>query len=294
MLSKSIRDLRGFSLVEMMIGLTISMMIIGAFINLLINQNKSATSEGLRQDMSLSGRVALDEIQREAMNAGTGLPGLFSSVQVFDGGSDPDTITFLYIPVTDINLKFAASPKPNANANAMKLSADSDIDSLNVGEHLIIFDESDFNVIEISQINISSKTVNFVPPASVYNLSSGLAKAYNPPTTTVARVSIMSITVDQSDLDHPQLVKFKGSTNLGSVASDIQDMQVVIQFEDGDTASSTDDSDGDNTNDMMDLRAVEVTLTARSSRPDTDRNQEGDHYWRQEFTALIAPRNVIY
>jgi len=294
-MAKQNLDSRGFSLVEMMIGLTITMIVIGAFINLLINQNKSATSEGLRQDMNLSGRIALDEIQREAMNAGTGLPGLFSSVQVFDAGStEPDTITFLYVPITNIRLKFATSPPPNASANAMKLSADSDVDSLNVGEHLIIFDEIDFNVIEISNINTSSRTVNFVPPASVYNLSSGLAKAYNPATATIARVSIMSITVDKSDPDHPKLVKFRGSTLLGAVANDIENMQVLIQFEDGGSASFTDDSDADNTNDMLDLRAVEVTVSARSTRPDYDRNQEGDHYWRQDFTSMIAPRNVIY
>ena len=39
---------------------------------------------------------------------------------------------------------------------------------------------------------------------------------------------------------------------------------------------------------------MEVTVTARSSRADTERNQEGDHFWRQEFTAMVSPRNLIY
>ena len=46
--------------------------------------------------------------------------------------------------------------------------------------------------------------------------------------------------------------------------------------------------------DLARLDAVEVTVTARSSRADTERNQEGDHFWRQEFTAMVAPRNLIY
>ena len=78
----------GFSLVEMMIGMTITLLIIGAFIQLFTSQNKSYISTSLRQEMSLNGRIALDEVQREAMNAGTGLPGMFASVQVFDGGAD--------------------------------------------------------------------------------------------------------------------------------------------------------------------------------------------------------------
>ena len=285
---------KGFSLVEMMIGLTITMIVVGAFINLFINQSKSYNSESLREDMYLTGRIALDEIQREAMNAGTGLPGLFASVQVRDGGAvEPDTITFLYVPQTSLHLLFAASPKPNANANSMKLSADSDIDSLVEGEQLMIYDESSFNIIEITSINTASHSIVFVPPVGV-NSPSGLAKAYDPATAVITRVTIMSITVDKSDPDHPTLVKFRGGTSLGSVAYDIENMQVTIIFEDGDTASVANDADGDDTNDSMDLRALEVTLSARSSRPDTRYSENADHYYRQEFTSTIAPRNVIY
>ncbi len=285
---------RGFSLVEMMIGLTITMVVVGAFINLLINQNKSYSSESLRQEMNISGRVAMDEIQREAMNVGTGLPGLFPAIQIRDGGSsEPDTITFIYVPQTNIYLEFSSSPKPNASANSMKFSAASNVDSIAVGDHLIIYDESDFNIIEVTSVNIPSGTAVFVPPAGV-NTPSGLAKAYDPPTTVITRVSVTSMTVDKTDSDHPQLIKFKGSNVLGSIAYDIENLQVLLYFEDGDTASVADTTDGDTTNDPMDLDAVEVTVTARSSRADTERNQEGDHFWRQEFTAMVAPRNLIY
>jgi hypothetical protein len=283
----------GFSLVEMMIGLTITLIIVGAFINLLINQNRSYTSESLKQDMNLNGRIALDEIEREAMNAGTGLPGLFASVQVRNGsGSNPDTITFLYVPQTSIHLRFATSPPPNASANSMKLSSDSDVGDLVVGDQLIIFDEVDFNIIEVTSINVPSKTVVFVPPRGV-NTSAGLAKAYNPANTIITRVTIRSITVDRTDTAHPKLVKFSGSTSLGTVTEDIENLQTTIVFEDGDTAAVANDSDGDNSNDSMDLRAIKVRISARSARADS-RYQEGDSYWRQEFATMIAPRNIIY
>jgi type II secretory pathway pseudopilin PulG len=283
----------GFSLVEMMIGMTITLLIVGAFINLFIKQNQQYMSENLRQEMSLNGRTALDEIQREAMNAGTGLPGLFSSVQVFDGGPDnPDTVTFIYVPPSDLTLKFSSSPKPNASANSMKFSVDSDVADLVVGDHLIIYDESDFNIIEITSINVSSGTAVFVPPAGV-NSPTGLAKAYDPPTTIIARVSLFSLTVDETDPERPELVKFRGSELLGAVAMDIENLQVTIIFADGDTASVADDIDSDDTNDSRDLRAVKVHLKVRSPRPDPH-YQEGDHYYRQEFSSTIAPRNIIY
>ena len=111
---------KGFSLVEIVIGMTITMLIVGAFIKLFVSQNQEYTSESLRQEMSLNGRIALDEIQRQAMNAGTGLPGLFASSQVFDGGPDqPDTVTFLYVPPMDITLRFDDSPPPNMHANTI-------------------------------------------------------------------------------------------------------------------------------------------------------------------------------
>jgi hypothetical protein len=287
------RNSSGFSLVELLIGLTITMLIVGAFIDLFIRQNKSYSSESLRQEMNLNGRIGLDEIQREAMNAGTGLPGLFASVQVRDAGAtNPDTVTFIYVPQTNLQLKFATSPPPNAHANSMKLSDDSQIDQLVVGDNLIIFDETDFNIIEITQINIPSKTVNFVPPRGV-NTPDGLAKAYDPATTVITRVSLFSMTVDKTESAHPKLVKFRGSINEGTVAYDIENLQVQLIFADGDTASVANDSDADLTNDSMDLRAIKVTLFARSSKTDP-LNTAGDHYWRQQFTSTISPRNLIY
>lgn len=288
-----LRGSGGFSILEMIIAITMSMIITGAMISLFVKENQTSKSEDLRQAMNLNGRIALDDIQREAMNAGSGLPGLFPAVQVMDGGSEPDTITFIYVPETNLNLWFATSPPPNASANSMKFSGTSDVDSLAEGDHLIIFDETDFNIIEITSLNTSSNTAVFVPPVGV-NAPDGLAKAYNPPTTTIAKVWLMSITVDKSDPDHPELVKFKGSNLLGAVADGIEDMQVTIIFEDGDTASVANDDDADETNDGMDLRAIKVQLYARSPRPDSRYSGTADHYWRQTFTATISPRNVIF
>lgn len=272
---------RGFTLIELMIAMTMTLIVVGAFINLFIKENKSYMTESLRQEMNLNGRMALDDIQREAMNAGTGIPGLFPAVQVFDGGPDePDTITFIYVPQSNLTLKFATSPPPNANANSMKFSSDSDVADLEVGDHLIIYDETDFNIIEVTSLNVHSGTAVFVPPAGV-NTSDGLAKAYNPANTVIARVSLMSITVDKTDPDRPEMVRFKGNNLLGAVAIDIENLQVTIIFEDGDTASVADDSDADTTNDPMDLRAIIVRLVARSSRTD-EISEEPDDYWRQE------------
>jgi len=282
----------GFSLVEMMIGLTITLIVVGAFINLFINQNKSYSSESLRQEMYLSGRIALDEIQREAMNAGTGLPGLFSSIQVFSGtAGDPDTVTFIYVPPTTTTLKLQKSPAPASQTFFM--TTDSDMQDLVLGDHLIIYDETEFNFIELTHINVSNGKVNFVPPAGV-NTPEGLAHAYDPATTHIARVSLFSVTVDKTESDHPSLIKFQGNKVLGTVAYDIEDFQSTIIFEDGDTASVADDSDADQTNDSMDLRAVLVTVTARSSRTDESYQLSEDNYYRQEFSSTISPRNIIY
>ena len=49
---------KGFSLVELLIGMTITMLIVGAFINLLMNQTDAYNDENLRQEMFLTGRIA--------------------------------------------------------------------------------------------------------------------------------------------------------------------------------------------------------------------------------------------
>lgn len=284
---------KGFSLVELLIGMTITMIVVGAFINLIINQSNAYNDESLRQEMFLTGRIALDEIQREAMNAGTGLPGLFSSVQIMNGSAgEPDTVTFIYIPPVNISLELQKSPA--AAAQNFFMTTDSDINDLVLGDHLIIWDETFFNIIELTQITVSNGKVNFVPPVGV-NTPDGLAHAYDPPTTHIARVAVYSITVDNdTDPDHPFLTKFRGNYPLGTIAYDIEDLQATIIFADGDTASVANDTDADDTNDAMDLRGVLVTVTARSSRPVEDYQLSADHYYRQEFTSTVSPRNIIY
>lgn len=285
---------KGFSLVELLIGLTLTMVVVGAFINLFIKQSKAYKNESLRQEMFLTGRIALDEIQREAMNAGTGLPGLFSSVQVMNGAAgEPDTVTFLYIPPTDITLKLKKSPA--ATAQNIFLTGDSDVDQLVEGDHMIIWDESAFVIVEITGVFTGANPkVTFVPPAGV-NQPWGLGHDFDPPTTHVARVAVYSITVDDdTDPAHPFLYKFRGNYPVGTVAYDIEDIQVTIIFADGDTASVADDTDADETNDALDLRGVLATVTARSSQPVEGFQLSEDGYYRQEFTSTISPRNIIY
>ncbi|HUU29182.1 MAG TPA: hypothetical protein VM123_15350 [archaeon] len=283
---------RGFSLVEMMIGLTLTMLIVGAFINLFISQNKSYSRESLRQEMNLTGRIALDEVQREAMNAGTGLPGFFSSIMVSNGSSgEPDTLYFIYVPPADIVLKLESALPPSASN--LKLTDDSDADSLHeYQDHLLVYDEVNFTFISVGNVNPSNGVVNFQPSVGV-NTPAGLAASYDPATARIARVTVYMFVLDKTDPAHPKLVKSDCGVNPQAVAYDIEDLQITIIFEDGDTASAVNNSDADLTNDSIDLRAIKVKLVARSSRTD-DSSDYADKYLRQTFSSTIAPRNIIY
>ena len=183
---------------------------------------------------------------------------------------------------------------PSATSQTCFLTDDSDVDQLVVSDHLIIWDETAWTIIEITHINVSNSKINFVPPVGV-NQPWGLGHAYDPPTTHVARVAVYSITVDKdTDPDHPFLTKFRGGYPVGTIAHDIEDLQVKIIFADGDTASVANDTDADETNDAMDLRGILVTVTARSARPIEGYQLTEDGYYRQEFTSTISPRNIIY
>jgi type IV pilus assembly protein PilW len=70
MISKNRETQSGFTLIEMMLALTIGLFILGAIIEIAINSVSSNKANNLTSELQLSGRYALDTIRRDVQHAG--------------------------------------------------------------------------------------------------------------------------------------------------------------------------------------------------------------------------------
>ncbi len=87
---------RGFSLIEVMIAMGITMAIMGAVFSLLEKGQESFIREPEITDMQQSTRAGLQMISRDLIPAGMGTPPVFA-VMPSDGGSGPDMLTIVYV-----------------------------------------------------------------------------------------------------------------------------------------------------------------------------------------------------
>jgi prepilin-type N-terminal cleavage/methylation domain-containing protein len=92
----------GFSLIEVLISMLITLIVMSAVFGLLSRGQATFRREPEIADMQQTARSALDMVSRDALQAGAGLPVEFPSFTttdidptVGDGGSDPDTIEII-------------------------------------------------------------------------------------------------------------------------------------------------------------------------------------------------------
>jgi prepilin-type N-terminal cleavage/methylation domain-containing protein len=82
------RDERGFSLIELVIALTVTMLVVGAVYGLLTSGNSAFRREPSLADRQQNIRLAMDAISRDVYNAGRGIP---QFAQAFTDGLDACT-----------------------------------------------------------------------------------------------------------------------------------------------------------------------------------------------------------
>lgn len=74
------------------------------------------------------------------------------------------------------------------------------------------------------------------------------------------------------------------------VAENITGLSFSYRFADGGTGIP-DETDGDDTNDLDDIRSVQFSITARTSKPDSNYSANGG-YRTHTLTSFITPRNL--
>jgi len=260
----------GFTLVEMLIAMTIGLIIMAALSSTFFMQRKIYDVQDQVVEMVQNARVAMDMMTREIRMAGCGDPDLSwitwvtinSNPEVVEGGSNPDTISIIgcFDSPRAILISSAAS-----GATSLILSQS---DSETSKE----FDTDDEKIIWIGGIenavitNISSGSTLTIDTNTAITGDQGLSGDYG------ANIPIYLVKVITYSIVSNTLTRNE-NTDAGQqpLAENIEDLQI-----------------------SQSGNFVNVSLTARTARPDPDYTHptHGDHYRRYTLTSAITPRNL--
>ncbi len=84
----------GLTLIELLISITMGLIIVGAGLELYLNQHKAWIIEEQISEMQQSGRASIDELSRKIMMSGYELPRGINPISA--SNTNPDTITLLF------------------------------------------------------------------------------------------------------------------------------------------------------------------------------------------------------
>ena len=192
----------GFSLIEVLVAMTIMLVVTGGIFTVLNPSGQMFKAQPEVVDMQQRLRIGVDTLTRDLMMAGAGaysgsmsgsLAGFFAPIQPSRQGSDPtyddgpgkffpDRITIFYVPTTSSQTSIYAG-MPNTSAE-LKVSiepgcpSNNNLCGFNVGMSVLIYDDTgSYDTLTITQLGNLSGGNNFAMVQ--HNQQGDLSKAYD-------------------------------------------------------------------------------------------------------------------
>jgi len=263
---------RGFSLVELLIAMSISGVIFGATVTFFITQRRYLAVQEQVTDMVQSGRIAMDTIVREVRMAGYGAPStafaawipwvsVTTNPQITQGsGVAPDVLSVVGSLDTSA-VSLAAAAVIGGTSLTVSTGGGSKFNTTTQG--LIYIGASELAVVKAVAGDTLTIDTNPTSPGN-----QGLTRSYAVG-TSVELVQVMTYQINANTLQR--------NDNTGaadqpvSVADNIEDLQI--------TQNGT---------------TLTISLTARTAKPDFSYTHptKGDHYRRMTLTSEVRLRNL--
>ncbi len=288
---------KGFTLIELLIAMAISGIVAGAIFTAFKSQQKSYLIQDQVAEMQQNLRAAMDIIARDVRMAGFGFGGYVNSIETFN--NNPDQIDLIYADAGVTTSISASMPNPSAIFNVDSTSG------FQEGDLIVITDGTSGTLLTITKVLSVSSRLQHNPSATIN--PPGGQNTFPPggygQGSIIYKLKYVSYKVDSTDPDHPTMRVALGGGGYQPFAENIEDLQVVIIFADGNEANTYNNTDGDTTNDYDDIRLIRISILARTDIPDPDFNGQRpviedhaggapDHYRRRLLSTLIKVRNL--
>lgn len=306
----------GFTLVELLIAVTLGGMVMAAAFGILNSQQESVRTDELRRELQQNSRYALDLLRRDLQEAGEAMDPAaeFGVVAMGDGGgSRPDTLYLLFIepetPTHDAEAPASSSGFEQDSAR-LTIRCNDDVDDVEEGSFLYFASSTERGIAVVRGVDreITDTCDPGDPPSEPIGVvklgiepvdgeSHGWILQGNQAGAGVVRARAVAYYVDDSDADDPRLMRATryrpdGTWQGRPLADGVNDLQLGLVFADGVTRQGADGTDGNPDNDYDDINSVEIRLTTQARRVDKD--VAGGERLERNYAMTVSPRNQIY
>jgi prepilin-type N-terminal cleavage/methylation domain-containing protein len=259
----------GFSLLEVLIALTLTAIVTTAILRAYTVQHKQYMEQDDATAVQQNARAALDEIARHVRMAGNNLPLGLNALEMTN--ADPDTITIIY-RVDDCDTYLADTM---ASTNSV-LECASAVDCFSAGQWAYIFepDSGGGEWFQVSAVNVGGKQLE--------HDGGPLSKIYHADAIILTMEQIRFFVDNTTDAAHPQLMMQLPGQAPQPFADNISGFELRYRMKNGMVV--------DQPPLVEDVREVEITVTGRSENPDPE--SADDRYRTRTYTSSVNLRNA--
>jgi len=256
-------------MIELSIGILLTGVIMSAAFSLYLTQHKQLLVQDEISDMQSSVRVTAAELTTNLRLAGMGLPPGITPIQSFDTNPDTIIIAFANGELEGIHLE---TDMPYANATLD--CSGQDLSPVQINDQLYIANASTGSgeYFTVEGINYVSGTIQPYNP--------GLSQAYAAGSIIVKPIHYRYY-IDQTDTQHPKLMRQQNSSTAQIFAEEITDLQFRYIMSDGQIVEVPFWQDM--------IREIMLSVSARTSQPDPDFPNQ---YRIRTLNSRVKVRNI--
>jgi prepilin-type N-terminal cleavage/methylation domain-containing protein len=301
----------GYTLVELLIALTIGAFVLSAAISFLITQLRTLEGSDIRDEVARNARYIGIALRRDVQTAGIEITSttLFGTLAVWSG-SPGDTLAILHVPsnpepapphdiVPEPGTDNPLPPGGTCGERCIDVLTDPEVPlELQVGDlaRLQVAEERRLILIEnIEDTSDTSVAITWNDADSLLRQPAGLTGGLRLDRygTYVQKLQPIIYYLDEGGfLMRAVRLNMDGSPDGWVLAFNVQDFDASLIFSDGDVLDQANPYDSDDSNDYDDIMGVRIRATVEAARADPRVNQ--GQLIRKTFEWKIAPRNLRY
>lgn len=269
-LTNRLKQVRGASLLEMLIALAITGVVTLAVFKAYITQHRNYIVQEDVTEIQQNARAAIDEITRHVRMAGYDLP--MGLAAITPSNTNPDTLTLTYHTDNCDTYLSQAMPQPSA-----ELKCGSDVSCYWAGQWVYIYEAAE-NVGEWVEItNVQEAALH------LQHNTMTLSRKYGEDSEVMA-ITQIKFYIDTTDVLHPNLmIQYMGQTPQ-VYAMNMTDLQFEYHMKNGDVLDQPILVD--------DIREIAISVTGRSNSPDPEAPDSTDAYRFRTFATSVYLRNL--
>ena len=296
---------RGFTLIEVMISLTVGIIVLSGALSFAVGMWRSLEGNEIREDVYRDARYMGMSLERDFQATGVGLVSTvsFGSLAVWG-----DTITILRIPfMPNESPPYQIDPPAGVNnplnpggtcgARCINLqkAADGSFD-LEVGDlaRLQVNDERRLILIQTIADYGATVAIEFTAAPLILHYAAGLSGGLllDRFSSFVQKVGAVIYYLDGTELKRAETLNLDGTPAAETVAYGVQSFEVSLLFVDGDEADAANSADGDVTNDFDDITGVRIRAEVGADR--IHRSVNSGNLFTRKYEWIFSPRNLLY